>query len=77
MYILHTCLPTPSPLASKKYFKISKKHSKDSSTHILEAGGFNKFLQGQIFHIKTGENIPNDHKIYQMATKYTKWLENI
>jgi hypothetical protein len=33
-------------------------------------------------HTKTGKNIPNDHKIYQMdttyvylmATKYTKWL---
>jgi hypothetical protein len=23
---------------------------------------------------QSGENIPNDHKIYKMATKYTKWL---
>jgi hypothetical protein len=22
---------------------------------------------------KTGENMPNDHKIYHMATKYTTW----
>jgi hypothetical protein len=22
---------------------------------------------------KTGENIPDDHKIYQMALKYAKW----
>jgi hypothetical protein len=25
---------------------------------------------------KTGENIPNNHKIYHMTTKYTKWLYN-
>jgi hypothetical protein len=24
-------------------------------------------------YTKTGENIPNNHKIYQKATKYTKW----
>jgi hypothetical protein len=24
-------------------------------------------------YIKTGKNIPNDHKIYQMAIKYFKW----
>jgi hypothetical protein len=24
-------------------------------------------------HTKTGKNIPNDYKIYQVATKYTKW----
>jgi cytochrome c len=33
-------------------------------------------LQGcQIFPKKyqNGENIPNDHKKYQMAMKYTKW----
>jgi hypothetical protein len=24
-----------------------------------------------------GKNIPNDHKIYQMASKYTKWPQNI
>jgi hypothetical protein len=22
---------------------------------------------------KTGRNIPNDHKVYQMAIKYFKW----
>jgi hypothetical protein len=27
-------------------------------------------------HTKTGKNIPNDHKIYKMATKYTKWPYN-
>jgi hypothetical protein len=26
---------------------------------------------------KRGKNIPNGHKIYQMATKYTKWPQNI
>jgi hypothetical protein len=25
----------------------------------------------------TGKYIPNNHKIYQMATKYTKWPQNI
>jgi hypothetical protein len=25
---------------------------------------------------KTGENIPNDHKIYQMAIKYFQWPKN-
>jgi hypothetical protein len=24
-------------------------------------------------HIKMGENIPNDHKLYQMAINDTKW----
>jgi flavorubredoxin len=28
-------------------------------------------------HAKTGKNIPNDHKINQMATKYTEWSQNI
>jgi hypothetical protein len=27
-------------------------------------------------HTKTGENIPNNHKIYQMARKYTRWPKN-
>jgi hypothetical protein len=29
-------------------------------------------------HNKTGKNItmPNNHKIYQMATQYTKWQHN-
>jgi hypothetical protein len=27
---------------------------------------------GKIY-IETGKNIPNGHKIYQMAIKYTKW----
>jgi hypothetical protein len=27
-------------------------------------------------HTKTGKNIPNNHKIYQLATKYTKWQYN-
>jgi hypothetical protein len=26
---------------------------------------------------KTGKNIPNGHKIHQMATKYIQWLQNI
>jgi hypothetical protein len=26
---------------------------------------------------QNGENIPSGHKIYQMATKYTKWPQNI
>jgi hypothetical protein len=25
---------------------------------------------------KTGKNIPNDHKLYQTATKFTTWLKN-
>jgi hypothetical protein len=25
-------------------------------------------------HTKTGKNVPNYHKIYQMSIKYTKWL---
>jgi hypothetical protein len=25
---------------------------------------------------KTGENIPNDHKIYQMALKFFQWPQN-
>jgi hypothetical protein len=25
---------------------------------------------------QNGENMPNDHKIYQSAMKYTKWPEN-
>jgi hypothetical protein len=37
------------------------------------------WLQGcQIFlvqHTKTGENIPNDHKIAQMDGKFTKWTQ--
>jgi hypothetical protein len=28
-------------------------------------------------HTKTGKNVPNNHKIYQMATKHTKWPLNI
>jgi hypothetical protein len=28
-------------------------------------------------HTKKGENLPNNHKIYQIATKYTKWPQNI
>jgi hypothetical protein len=24
-------------------------------------------------HTKTGKNIPNDHKIFQMAIKYFQW----
>jgi hypothetical protein len=38
-------------------------------------------VQGcQIFLSTTyqnGKNMPNDHTIYQMATKYTKWPQNI
>jgi hypothetical protein len=26
---------------------------------------------------QNGKNLPNGYKIYQMATKYTKWLQNI
>jgi hypothetical protein len=29
-----------------------------------------------IKHSKNGKNIPNNHEISQMATKYTKWLKN-
>jgi hypothetical protein len=25
-------------------------------------------------HTKTRNNLPNDHKIYRMAMKHTKWL---
>jgi hypothetical protein len=28
-------------------------------------------------HTKTGKNMSTDHKMYQMAIKYTKWLSNI
>jgi cytochrome c len=28
-------------------------------------------------HTKTGKNIPNDHKRFQMAISYAKWLKNI
>jgi hypothetical protein len=28
-------------------------------------------------YTKTGKNIPNNHKISQMATKYTKWTEHL
>jgi hypothetical protein len=38
-------------------------------------------IQGcQIFRGTTyqnGENLPNDHKIYQMVVKYSKWPQNI
>jgi hypothetical protein len=26
---------------------------------------------------KTGKNVPNEHKMYQMVIKYPKWLQNI
>jgi hypothetical protein len=29
------------------------------------------------YNVPNDENVPNDHKIYQNATKYTKWSENI
>jgi hypothetical protein len=25
---------------------------------------------------KTGKNVPNEHKMYQMNTKFTKWTQN-
>jgi hypothetical protein len=25
-------------------------------------------------HAKMGKNVPNNHKMFQMATKHTKWL---
>jgi hypothetical protein len=28
-------------------------------------------------HTKTGKNIPNDHKMYQIARRYTKKLSSI
>jgi hypothetical protein len=28
-------------------------------------------------HTKAGNNIPNDHKLYQVVIKYTKWLQYI
>jgi hypothetical protein len=28
-------------------------------------------------HTKTGNHVPNDHKMYQMAIKYSKWSQNI
>jgi hypothetical protein len=34
-------------------------------------------LPGLLQHTKTGENIPNNQKIYQMSLKYTKWPYNI
>jgi hypothetical protein len=33
-----------------------------------------QIFRGTIY--QNGENIPNDHKIYQSALKYTKWPEN-
>jgi hypothetical protein len=40
-----------------------------------------RLLQGcQIFlgtTYQTGKKLPNDHEIYQIATKYAKWPQNI
>jgi hypothetical protein len=36
------------------------------------SAGLPDFLLVQ--HTKTGKNIPNDHKMFQMASKYTIWL---
>jgi hypothetical protein len=39
----------------------------------------NRLQSCQIFLSTTyqnGKNIPNNHEIYQMATKYTKWPQN-
>jgi hypothetical protein len=34
-----------------------------------------QIFRGKIY--QNGENIPNDHKIYQSAINYTKWQENL
>jgi hypothetical protein len=44
------------------------------------AAGMSEHQGCQIFlgtTYQNGKNIPKDHKIYQMATKYTKWPQNI
>jgi hypothetical protein len=38
------------------------------------SSGVARFFSVQ--HTKTGENIPNRGKLYQMVLKYTKWSEN-
>jgi hypothetical protein len=48
------------------------------NVHIIVDEGFQRSSNQdcQIFHGTTyqnGENVSNDHKIYQMAIKYTKW----
>jgi hypothetical protein len=37
--------------------------------------GVARFFSDTIY--QNGENIPNDHKIYHSAKKYTKWPDNL
>jgi hypothetical protein len=45
----------------------------DGSSHVAQVGNWvARFFSVKV--TKTGKNIPNDHKMYQMAVKYTYHL---
>jgi hypothetical protein len=46
-----------------------------SYTPHNQVTGFAMFFLAQ--HTKTRKNIPNDHKMYPMAMKFTNWPQNI
>jgi hypothetical protein len=57
--------------ATKKTFSRKKKHFRAKTADVmywLLAAGLPDF-----YCYNLQKNIPNDHKIYQMTTKYTKW----
>jgi hypothetical protein len=52
-------------------FKIMKSGPEEATTLLLSLRTARFFM---VQRTKTGKYIPNDHNIYQMSMKYSKWL---
>jgi hypothetical protein len=51
------------------FYKNKKRTVFNQGSHIFLGATYQKG--------KNTQNVPNGHKMYQLAVKYTKWLENI
>jgi hypothetical protein len=59
-----------------QWAKIAQSGRSDSNSGFVDGSVSRVARFFFVQHTKTGKNIPNNHKIYQIATKYTKLPQN-